>query len=100
MKQPNSIEKSIENVPKSSILCDRRASNVCKLQLSASIPLASVLRKCISYSSKSRDVGDVAWLLLEPPDTEPGPAEPPDSGGGGAGISMSELPLLELGVVA
>jgi hypothetical protein len=42
------------------MLCERRASNVCKLQLSASMPLASVLRRCISYSSRSLDVGDVA----------------------------------------
>lgn len=78
---------------------------MCKLQLSASIPLASVLRKCISYSSSRRDVGDVAdvWLLLDPPETEPGPEEDETSGGGGGGIglfSKSELPLLELGVVA
>ena len=77
---------------------------MCRLQLSASIPLASVLRRCISYSRRSREVGEVAcccWLLLEPPETEPGPDElPPPPSGGIGGISMSELPLLELGVVA
>lgn len=83
---------------------------MCKLQLSASMPLASVLRRCISYSSKSLDVGDVATdpccvpLLLRAPVAEPMPAEPAAMGGGGGGSgllpSMSELPLLELGVVA
>lgn len=45
-------------LPKFSILCDNNASNVCKLYDSASIPLASVFRKCISYSSSKRDVGE------------------------------------------
>lgn len=45
-------------LPKFSILCDNNASNVCKLYDSASIPLANVFRKCISYSSNNRDVGD------------------------------------------
>ena len=79
------------------MLCDRSASNVWRLQLSASMPLASVLRRCISYSRRSRDVGDVAappLRLARPPITED------DGGGGGAPQSRSELPLLELGVVA
>ena len=77
------------------MLCDRRASKVCRLQLSASMPLASVLRRCISYSRRRRDVGDVAapLRLARPPGTE-------EDGGGGAPQSRSELPLLELGVVA
>lgn len=45
-------------LPKFSILCDSKASNVCKLYDSASIPLASVFLKCISYSNSNRDVGD------------------------------------------
>lgn len=61
------------SLPKSSMLCVRRASNVCKLQLSASSPLASVFRKCISYSRRSLDVGDVL-LPGGAPDEPPGAA--------------------------
>lgn len=59
-KWSNNIQTTncYNRLPKLSILCDNRASNVCKLYDSASIPLASVFLKCISYSSSKRDVGD------------------------------------------
>lgn len=40
------------------MLCERSASNVCRLYDSASMPLANVFRRCISYSNRRREVGE------------------------------------------